>query len=81
MLFKGLLGRGQEVGKHDWADVRAMIEHLQIVDWAYLDWRVEAMGAPQQARRVLDRLRSMWQERSGERSEAGSRKEQIDGRE
>lgn len=64
MLFKGLLGRGPEEGKHDWADVQAMINSLQSVDWAYLDWRIREMGSKPEGLRVLERLRWMWRERA-----------------
>ena len=70
ILFKGLLGRGPEVGKHDWEDVEAMIEHLPAIDWEYLEWRVAVVGSPR-ADRVLERLRWLSRRRR-ETSDSGN---------
>jgi hypothetical protein len=47
-LFKAILGRGPEVGKHDWEDIRAMLAHLPTLDWEYLRWRAGACGVEEQ---------------------------------
>jgi len=53
ILLKAMLGRGPEVGKHDWEDIGAMMAHLLALDWAYLRWRADACR-PQQC--VLEAL-------------------------
>ncbi len=56
ILLKAVWGRGQEEGKHDWEDVRAMMAHLPVLDWAYLRWRAATCGAARSVRRALQRL-------------------------
>lgn len=63
MLLKGLMGRGAEQGKHDWQDVRGMVEYLPAVDWEYLEWRVEKKGPTHETQAVLQRMRSLWQQK------------------
>src|SRR5512147_2949559 len=36
ILFKAMLGRGPELGKHDWEDVEGMLVHGPLPDWEYL---------------------------------------------
>ena len=59
ILLKAIMGRGPEVGKHDWEDVRAMLAHLPSLDWEYLRWRADACGPRQRAREALERLETM----------------------
>jgi hypothetical protein len=56
IFFKALLGRGPEVGKHDWEDVRAMLSHLPTLDWEYLRWRAGTCSAGERAQQALERL-------------------------
>lgn len=41
IVFKAVLGRGPEIGKHDWEDIAIMLKHNPTIDWAYLVWRLE----------------------------------------
>jgi hypothetical protein len=56
ILLKAISGRGPEVGKHDWEDVEAMMDHLPALDWEYLRWRVDSCADPQQAGQALQRV-------------------------
>jgi hypothetical protein len=40
LAFKAILGRGPEVGKHDWEDAETLLR-LHTPDWGYLRWRLE----------------------------------------
>lgn len=79
ILFKGLLGRGAEVGKHDWADVEAMIRHLPAVDWDYLEGRVAVMESTSTAQTVLGRVRWLWERRDSAGMPVSDGKERTDG--
>jgi hypothetical protein len=58
ILFKAILGRGPEVGKHDWEDIRAMLAHLPALDWEYLRWRAGVCGVEEQLlQRIQDEER------------------------
>jgi hypothetical protein len=71
ILLKAIMGRGPEVGKHDWDDVRAMLAHLPSLDWEYLRWRADACGPRQRAQQALERLEMMRRETdAGPTSEA-----------
>jgi 7,8-dihydropterin-6-yl-methyl-4-(beta-D-ribofuranosyl)aminobenzene 5'-phosphate synthase len=59
ILLKGLLGRGPDVGKHDWEDVEAMMASLETVDWAYLRWRSRMVGDPSRVEPILVRLEAL----------------------
>jgi hypothetical protein len=59
ILLKAIMGRGPEVGKHDWEDVGAMLAHLPSLDWEYLRWRADACGLQQHAQQALKRLETM----------------------
>jgi hypothetical protein len=54
ILFKAILGRGPEVGKHDWEDIRAMLAHLPALDWEYLRWRAKVCNAESLLQRIQD---------------------------
>jgi hypothetical protein len=56
ILLKAIMGRGPELGKHDWQDVQAMMAHLPRLDWEYLHWRAHVCGPRQRAQRALERL-------------------------
>ena len=60
VLLKAILGRGPEVGKHDWEDVQAMAAHLPALDWEYLRWRAGVCGPRARMERVLARLEVLW---------------------
>ena len=62
ILVKALLGRGPEVGKHDWEDVQAMMAHLPALDWAYLRWRAGACGPRPRVEQALERLEALWRQ-------------------
>jgi hypothetical protein len=59
ILLKAIMGRGPEVGKHDWDDVQAMLAHLPSLDWEYLRWRADACRPRQRAQQALERLETM----------------------
>jgi hypothetical protein len=59
ILLKAIMGRGPEVGKHDWDDVRAMVAHLPSLDWEYLRWRADACGPRHRVQRALECLEAM----------------------
>jgi hypothetical protein len=59
ILLKALWGRGPEMGKHDWEDVREMMAHLPTLDWQYLRWRADACGPLQRMEQVLERLEAL----------------------
>ena len=60
VLLKAIMGRGPEVGKHDWEDVEAMMVHVPVLDWKYLRWRADACGPQQRIEHVLERLETLW---------------------
>jgi hypothetical protein len=62
ILIKALLGRGPEVGKHDWEDVEAMMAHLPSLDWEYLHWRINTCVPKERAEQVLQRIVAVWQQ-------------------
>ena len=62
ILIKALLGRGPEVGKHDWEDVEAMMAYLPSLDWEYLHWRINTCVPKERAEQVLQRIETMWQQ-------------------
>lgn len=62
ILIKALLGRGPEVGKHDWEDVEAMMAYLPSLDWEYLHWRINSCVPRERAEQVLQRIETMWQQ-------------------
>jgi hypothetical protein len=41
LAFKAILGRGPEVGKHDWEDIAMMMACNPQIDWDYLGWRLD----------------------------------------
>ena len=55
LVFKAVLGRGPEVGKHDWEDISMMMAGNNHIDWDYLRWRLDQC-APDQASDLLARL-------------------------
>jgi hypothetical protein len=59
-LLKARLGRGPEVGKHDWQDVEAMMASIPEFDWDYLRWRARAILPPERRQEILRRLEKMW---------------------
>jgi hypothetical protein len=59
ILLKAIMGRGPEVGKHDWEDVQAMLAYLPSIDWEYLRWRADACGPRQRVQQALERLETM----------------------
>ena len=63
ILLKAILGRGPEVGKHDWEDVQAMVAHLPALDWEYLCWRAGVCGPRAPMQQVLARLEALWRGR------------------
>ena len=68
ILLKAILGRGPEKGKHDWEDVEAMLNHLSILDWAYLCRRAKACGPSHRMKNILKRLESLGHLADGELS-------------
>ncbi len=65
ILLKAVWGRGPEVGKHDWEDVRAMLAYLTKLDWDYLRWRAEACVEAPQREQILARLQTLWEQKDG----------------
>jgi hypothetical protein len=63
ILLKAMLGRGPEVGKHDWEDVEAMMAFVPSLDWAYLRWRAGTLDNPEKVKAALARLETIWQQR------------------
>ena len=59
ILLKAIMGRGQEVGKHDWEDVQAMLAYLPSLDWEYLRSRADACGPRPRVQQALERLEAM----------------------
>ena len=59
ILLKAIMGRGPEVGKHDWDDVQAMLARLPSLDWEYLRWRANASAHRQRVQQALKRLETM----------------------
>jgi hypothetical protein len=62
ILIKALLGRGPEVGKHDWEDVAAMMAHLPSLEWEYLHWRARSCVPQERVEQILQRLETLWQQ-------------------
>ena len=60
ILIKASWGRGPEVGKHDWQDVKAMLSSNRKLDWDYLCRRASVGLDPGQADEVLSRLEQLW---------------------
>jgi hypothetical protein len=60
ILIKALLGRGPEVGKHDWEDVEAMMAYLPSLDWEYLHWRAGSCVPQERVEQILQRLETLW---------------------
>jgi hypothetical protein len=56
ILIKAMLGRGPEVGKHDWEDVEAMVSHLPALDWEYLCWRADQCQPRRRVEQAMQRL-------------------------
>jgi hypothetical protein len=56
ILLKARLGRGADVGKHDWEDVAAMVSSADELDWDYLHWRAGQMLDPKRAAEILGQL-------------------------
>jgi hypothetical protein len=59
-LLKARMGRGPEVGKHDWQDVEAMMAFVSEFDWDYLRWRARAILPAERRQEILRRLEQMW---------------------
>lgn len=64
ILFKAMLGRGADVGKHDWEDVQGMLAHGPALDWEYLRWRAAKLGPEERMAPILARLETMRREES-----------------
>jgi hypothetical protein len=62
ILIKAMLGRGPEVGKHDWEDVEAMMAHLPTLDWEYLRWRAGTCIPQEHRQPMLQRLEKLWRQ-------------------
>jgi hypothetical protein len=62
ILIKALLGRGPEVGKHDWEDVEAMMAYLPSLDWEYLRWRADSCVPQERAEQVLHHIETLWKQ-------------------
>lgn len=60
ILIKAIWGRGPEIGKHDWDDVKAMLLFNRRIDWEYLCGRASAGLNPDRADKVLIRLELLW---------------------
>jgi len=58
LVFKAVLGRGPEVGKHDWTDIADMLAYAQKIDWDYLIWRLQRC-APEKAQEITACLKNM----------------------
>jgi hypothetical protein len=56
ILLKAIWRRGPEQGKHDWADVQAMLAHVSALDWDYLHWRLDTCCSGPGLGRVLQLL-------------------------
>jgi len=57
LAFKAIMGRGPEVGKHDWEDA-AMLLALHTPDWNYLRWRLE-QSVPARVEDLIVRLQTL----------------------
>lgn len=79
LLLKARLGRGREVGKHDWEDVQAMMAHLPVLDWPYLRTRAKGCIQRERLQETLDRLEVLWAASQRARAEAPSSREVSDG--
>jgi predicted nucleotidyltransferase len=71
ILLKAMLGRGAEVGKHDWEDVEAMMAFVPSLDWAYLRWRAGTLDNPEKVEAALARVERIWQQRQKTEEETG----------
>lgn len=60
ILIKAIWGRGPEVGKHDWDDVKAMLYFNRKMDWDYLCRRATAGLEPNRVEEVLSKLEQLW---------------------
>jgi len=64
ILLKAIMGRGPEVGKHDWDDVQAMLAHFPSIDWEYLRWRADAcangMAGARKAVQMIEEEKRRW---------------------
>lgn len=60
ILIKAIWGRGPEVGKHDWDDVKAMLYYNRKMDWDYLCRRATAGLEPNRVEEVLSKLEQLW---------------------
>jgi hypothetical protein len=60
ILIKASWGRGPEVGKHDWQDVKAMLRSKRKLDWDYLCGRASTGLDPDRADEVLTQLEQLW---------------------
>ena len=58
LVYKAVLGRGPEVGKHDWADIAEMLACSGSPDWDYLQWRLRGC-APDRVGEIIPRLKSL----------------------
>jgi len=58
LVFKAVLGRGMEVGKHDWADIEDMLAWAKEIDWEYVEWRLQRC-APDRVLEITERLKRM----------------------
>lgn len=61
ILIKASWGRGPEVGKYDWQDVKAMLRSNRKLDWDYLCGRASAGLDPDRADEILTQLEQLWQ--------------------
>lgn len=69
VLLKARMGRGPEVGKHDWQDVEAMMTFVSELDWDYLRWRAQGILSRERRQQILWRLERMWDRRCAARKE------------
>jgi len=57
LVFKSVLGRGPEEGKHDWVDIAEMLACSGEPDWNYLQWRLMRC-APDRTTEIISRIQS-----------------------
>ena len=55
LVFKAILSRGPEMGKHDWSDIAEMLACAECVDWDYVRWRLQQC-APEQSFQIMEKL-------------------------
>lgn len=60
ILIKAIWGRGPEVGKQDWDDVKAMLYFNRKMDWDYLCRRATAGLEPNRVDEILSKLEQLW---------------------